>query len=154
MRTGMALSVFAAAVLLVGRPTNAQGWRGPHHGGAVVDLTAEQQKQLSELRAGMHQQMQPVRNEMFAKSSELRQLWLAPTPDRKAIQDKQQELDQLRKQMQDARTEHHLAALNVLTPAQREKAQAAGAGYGPGRGRGGGGHGRGMGPGMGPGSTF
>ncbi len=137
MRTRMLLFVVAVTAALVGHPAYAHG---PHHRGspyAALDLTADQQKQLSELRAALDQKLVPLRNEMSTQSTELRRLWAAPTPDRKAIQEKQGQLDQIRKQMQDARTDHRLAALKVLTPAQREKLQAAGDAWGgPGAGRG------------------
>lgn len=144
MRTGIVLSVVAAATLAASGPGYAQGWGGPYQRGGPqvgLDLSAGQQKQLSDLRDASDRKVLALRNDMFAKSTELRQLWQAKDPDRKAIQEKQGEVDQIRKQMQDARTEFHLAALKVLTPEQREKLQASGGpgfGSGWGRGRGGG----------------
>jgi Spy/CpxP family protein refolding chaperone len=135
MRTRMVLFVMAVAALVVGQPAYAHG---PHHRGAsyaALDLTADQQKQMTDLRTALDQKLVPLRNEMSTNSNELRQLWAAPAPDKKSIQEKQTRLDQLRKQMQDARTDYRLSALKILTPAQREKLQATG---GPGSGPGGG----------------
>jgi Spy/CpxP family protein refolding chaperone len=135
MRTRNVLFVVALAALVVGAPARGQG---PCYGSrsyAALDLTADQQKQISDLRAALDQKMAPLRNEMSTSRGELRQLWAAPAPDRKAIQEKQGRLDQIRKQMQDARTDYHLATLEILTPAQRERVQAAGGtAFGPGGG--------------------
>ena len=134
MRTGVALSVVTALALVAARPAAAQGWRGRCGGQASfagLDLTADQQQKLSALRGEVDRKMDPLRDEMSAKSDELRQLWRAPKPDKKAIETKQAQLDQVRKQMQEARTGYRLASLDVLTPAQREKLQASG---GPGDG--------------------
>lgn len=119
---------------------------------ANLDLTADQQKRLAELRDASDRKVVAQRNDMINKSSELRRLWSAPKPDRQAIQKTQAEMDQIRKQIRDARTEYHLAMLELLTPEQREKLQATqGPGFGPGFGARLHGRGSGFGPGMGTG---
>ena len=165
MRPGIVLSFVAGAVLMGGlaaradAPTTPQCRAGQFAG---LDLSTDQQKRLEELRGASHQKVLATREEMFKKEGELRQLWAAQNPDAKAIHAKQAEVDQFRSQLQTARIDYRLAALEVLTPAQREKVQAAGGpgfglggcgGGGPGMGggsrgmRGGAGHGRGIGDG-------
>ncbi len=156
MTKRMLLSVVAGAALAAGAAARAAeapatppqasetpgpGWRsGPYQG---LDLSADQQKRLTDLRATTNRKLFAVREEMFRKASELRQLWAAQDPDANAIRAKQAELNQLRDQMATTRTDQHLAALEILTPAQREKLEAWG-GRGFGGGFGPGGHGPGM----------
>lgn len=136
MRIAMSLVVMVA--LAISRPGYADPPAMPRYGAAWLDglgLTADQQGRVAELRSTSDRKVFALRHEMATKSSELRQLWSAQRPDRKSIQDKQAEMDQLRQQMQDARTEYRLAVLDLLTPAQRETLQAHGVtGFGPGPG--------------------
>lgn len=136
MRIAMALVIMGA--LAISRPGYADPPAMPRYGAAWLDglgLTGDQQSRVAELRTTSDRKVFALRDAMATKSSELRQLWSAQRPDRKAIQGKQAEMDQLRQQMQDARTEYRLAVLDVLTPAQRETLQARGGiGFGPGSG--------------------
>jgi Spy/CpxP family protein refolding chaperone len=137
MKRKIVLGITAAMALGAAQPAYAYGrhHRGNRYRYMDLGLTADQQKQISDLRTALELKMTPLRNEMATQSSELRRLWAAPTPDRKAIQDKQGQMDQTHKQMRDVRMDYRLAVLKVLTPAQREKLQTAGE---PGFGLGGG----------------
>ncbi len=139
MKSATVLGVVAALVLVGARPTAAQGWRGPGAGRAPfagLDLTADQQKKVSDLRDEVDRKVVPLREQLSARSSELRELWSAPQPDRQAIASKQAQAAELRKHMLDLRTSFRLASLGVLTPAQRQTMQAASpaGGRGPGGG--------------------
>jgi Spy/CpxP family protein refolding chaperone len=71
---------------------------------------------------------------MLSKSKELRNLWLAATPDQEKITALQKEARMLRDQMTDKRTAYRLEVRKVLTPEQQAKAQAYGTGRGMARG--------------------
>ena len=151
--TAMVL-LFAAAIA-----TSAFGFgwgRGPGFGGgpggdfgrfAGLELTADQKAQLSAMRDAQLKEMQPLREQMFAKRDEVRKLWLEPNPDQAKILAAQQQMRSLRDQLQDKMTVFRLNALKVLTPEQQDKLKSAmsGRGFGPGRGMGPGGLGGGAG---------
>jgi len=125
------------------------GWgRGPGFGSGPcggdfarvpgLELTAEQKAQLDATRDTQLKEIQPLREQMFAKRDAVRKLWLEPNPDQAKILAAQQEMRTLRDQLQDKMTAFRLEALNVLTPEQREKLNSAGSGrgFGPKRGMG------------------
>jgi Spy/CpxP family protein refolding chaperone len=132
------------------------GWgRGPGFdcgqgpGGAAgyggLNLTPEQQATLKQMRDAHHTEMRPLQEQMFAMRDQVRQLWLAASPDQTAIMAAQKQMRELRDQVQDKMTAFRLKALNVLTPEQRNQLQTsiAARGSGPRHGMG-----HGMGPGM------
>jgi Spy/CpxP family protein refolding chaperone len=133
------------------------GWgRGPGFGCcpggdfarfAGLELTADQKAQLGAMRDAQLTEIEPLREQMFAKRDALRTLWLEPNPDQAKILAAQKEMRTLRDQMQDKMTAFRLDALKVLTPEQREKLKTAisGRGFGLGRGMGPGGLGGGPG---------
>lgn len=116
-----------------------------------LGLSADQQKQLADLKAKHEAQVEPLRAKMQAKRGELQALWSAQSPDRHAILAKQAEMDPLREQLRTAGADHKIAMLKVLTSEQRAKAESLKGGKRGGRGLHGGG-GFGGGPGNGPGA--
>lgn len=115
-----------------------------------LDLSSDQIKKINDLRTAHLKDIQPLRNQMFAKRGELRLLWRERSPDKAKIDAAQRDIQNLRSQMISKQTSFRLALLNVLTPEQREKVQAAN--WGSSRGKGGTGsqeHRQGMGPGLG-----
>jgi len=95
--------------------------RGDFQGPAGVDLTADQKAKLKEMRDARFQDIEPLREKMFTKRDELRELWLEPNPDQAKITEAQREMRILRDQMQDRMTTFRLESLKALTPEQREK---------------------------------
>lgn len=110
--------------------------RGDFAGFVGVELTADQKAQLRGMRDAQFEEIEPLREQMFAKRDEVRKLWLETNPDQARITAAQKEMRSLRDQLQDKMTAFRLDALNVLTPEQREKLKSAvaGRGFGPGRG--------------------
>jgi Spy/CpxP family protein refolding chaperone len=111
---------------------------GPESGQApccetIPNLTPEQSAKLQELREQRDKDILPLRNELVAKRSELRNLWLQSDPDEAAIKAKQQEMNDLRNQLQDKMTEYRLEVGKILTPEQRAQLQSSrpGRGYRP-----------------------
>jgi Spy/CpxP family protein refolding chaperone len=95
-----------------------------------LDLTAEQTAKINAMREAHLKDIKPLQDQMYSKSGELRNLWLAVTPDREKILALQKEAQVLRDQMTDKRTTYRLEVRKVLTPEQQAKVQA----YGTGRG--------------------
>jgi Spy/CpxP family protein refolding chaperone len=98
-----------------------------------LDLTAEQTEKINAMREAHLKDIQPLRDQMYSKSQELRSLWLAATPDREKIVAHQREAQGLRDQLTDKRTTYRLEVRQVLTPEQLAKVQAYGTGRGMGR---------------------
>jgi Spy/CpxP family protein refolding chaperone len=132
-----------------------------------LNLTADQKTKLNALREKTWKETVTLRNDMQAKRLELRTLWADPNPHQAAIQDKQNELNELRGKLQTQMTESRLEARKHLTPEQAAQMAACGPGMGFGKGGmhrmgrgnrdgsgfgpGGAGFGPGGGPGRGPG---
>ncbi len=92
---------------------------------AIPNLTPEQSAKLTELRQQHDKEIIPLRNELTAKHAELRNLWVQGNPDEAAIKAKQQEINELRNQLQDKMTEYRLEVGKILTPEQRAQLQSA-----------------------------
>lgn len=118
------------------------------------NFTAEQSGKLSSLQQQFLNEALSIRNELAAKSLELRSLMVQPSPNRDVISAKQKEIFALRKKMQEKSLAYQTEARSVLTPQQISLLPpgcgpgfAAGSGYGPGFG---GGYGKGRGMSRGP----
>lgn len=137
------ISILLGAVLAVAIfSLNAEAYRG--HGGmgpgygygfpermsAALNLSAEQSEQIQSLRVAHLKEIQPLRNSLYAKSQELKLLWLEKTPDQEKIQAATREIRAIRDQITDKSIQHRLAVMKVLTPEQQAKLQS----YGPGSG--------------------
>jgi Spy/CpxP family protein refolding chaperone len=117
------------------------GFQGAHGRWASdLNLTKEQKETLSALRKRQWEELKPLRGQMYEKRQEMRGLYTNPAADDAAIVAKQNELNQLRQQMQDRAVQFRLEQRKIFTPEQLTKMKEM-----PwGRGRGAcGGHGRG-----------
>jgi Spy/CpxP family protein refolding chaperone len=95
-----------------------------------LDLTAEQTEKINAMRAAHLKDIQPLHDQMYSKSRELRSMWLAATPDREKITALQKEAQGLRDQLTDKRTTYRLEVRKMLTPEQLAKLQDYGSGRG------------------------
>lgn len=95
-----------------------------------LDLTAEQTARINALREAHLKDIKPLQDKMLSKSSELKSLWLATTPDQEKITALQKDARGLRDQLTDKLTIYRLEVRKILTPEQLTKVQA----YGTGRG--------------------
>jgi zinc resistance-associated protein len=138
------VGLIATAALAHGGGRGHGGWfcdgnsRGMMKGFYGLNLTADQTAKMDTLRDNHWKEVQPLRDKMFAKRSELRTLWLETNPDAAKINAAQKEVQVLRSQMEEKRTAFHLSALNLLTPEQKAEMQKSyrGRGFGQGRGMG------------------
>lgn len=118
--------------------------RGHGSWASDLNLTPEQQDKLSTLRKTHWEEVKPLRDQMFQKRKEMRDLYTNPAVDDATILAKQRELNVLQQQMQDRMVQFKLDQRKVFTPEQLSKLKEMRSGWGAcggyGRGRG---HGRG-----------
>jgi Spy/CpxP family protein refolding chaperone len=111
----------------------------------IPNLTADQSAQIQALRDSFLKENESLQKELYAKGQELRKLWSTPDADPATIKAKQNEISDLRSQLQDKATDLRLEIRKVLTPEQLAQIPAFSQGAGFGR------HGMGFGaPMMGP----
>jgi Spy/CpxP family protein refolding chaperone len=143
---GLAL---VATVALAWGPGFGRGFgAGPGYGTPPIpNLTADQSAQIQALRETFLKENEPLQKELYAKGQELRKVWSTQNADPAAIKAKQNEISDIRSQLQDKATNLGLEIRKVLTPEQLAQMPAfsQGAGVGPGAGFGP----RGFGPPMG-----
>ena len=161
-KTSITLMAVVASLLIISQafawgPGGGKGC-GLCQGPALeqLNLTGSQKAKVEKLQSEHFKAISPLREKIFNKSFELRQLWLDANPDKNKISAAQRELRSLRDQMQDISMELRLNINNVLTPEQKEKLLNSGWGRGHGFGQRGamrhhGEYGPGQGAGMGPG---
>ena len=150
----------------------AQGGRGPMGGPGMgprcdmtnvagLNLSADQTAKIKTLQNSHFKDVEPLRNQMFTKRQELRQLWQQKNPDQAKIEAVQKDIQSLKNQLQAKQTQYRFAVLKELTPEQQDKIKASNWGcpkFGAGK-KGGpmggmmGPKGQGMGKGMGPGPS-
>ncbi|MGM0664348.1 MAG: periplasmic heavy metal sensor [Thermodesulfobacteriota bacterium] len=127
--------------------SGAQAYRG-------TVLTEEQQAKINELRSRHLAEVTPVRNELWAKSEEMRGLMAAETLDEGRVNALQEEINGLRSDLADKRTEMHIE-LRKIDPEARFAGRSGRSGYGQkGWGPGAGKMGRGFKGGYGPGQCW
>jgi Spy/CpxP family protein refolding chaperone len=107
---------------------------------AVQDLTPDQLVQIQAKQEAFRKAIEPVRDKLFSRRMELRDLWTQAHPDQAKIIAKQKEIQSLQNQLQERATQFQLECRGVLTPEQQEKLTTT-VGYHGGRGVG---RGRGM----------
>ncbi len=149
------IMALTAATAFAWGPGMGRGYgSGYGPGGAAPNLSAEQIEKIQKIQNDRYAEMATVRNEMFTKRTELRNLFHEPVLDQAKIAAKQKEIATLQAQMQEKALATRTAVAETLTPEQRAQMPAFGPGMGsgfePGQGRGMGMMGRGPGMGFGP----
>lgn len=91
-----------------------------------IDLTSDQRVKITALREAHLKDVKPLQEQLFIKSRQLKDLWLARTPDRENILTLQQEVQILRGQLMDKLTTYRLDAWQLLTPEQQSKVRSRG----------------------------
>lgn len=135
MKKKWALIVTAAMALLMiasqatafrgyGSPGNTRGCCPQMSGywASELDLTEPQKDQIRAMNETFTNENNELKEQIYAKHQELRQLWAEPEPDQNRIIAKQQEINQLKNDLRDKTTLHRMKVRNeVLTYEQREK---------------------------------
>lgn len=121
-----------ATVALAGGMGRGFGW-GPGYGyPAVPNLTAEQSSKIQALQKAHLDEIAPLQQDLLKKKTELRSLWLSPTPDQAKVGALQKEILNLQAKIAEKSTNLKLETRKVLTPEQQAQLSL----YGPGMGRG------------------
>jgi Spy/CpxP family protein refolding chaperone len=156
------MSIAAAVLLMVAVTTFAMA--GPrraffdgkgHLDHAVIEgleLTSEQTEKIQGLHESAKKEITPIKAQLATKRAEMRLLWTQTTLDADKIKATQKEIQALRTQIRDTKTDIRIAFRNLLTPEQTSKLLASGfgrdgrdkkgrgygkkGGYGKGQGRG------------------
>ena len=142
------LGLLAVAVMAQG-PGFGRGFgMGPGYGppgNFFANLTPEQSAQIQALQQDQLKAIAPLQQELLAKGTELRSLFLNPSTDPALITAKQKEIWDLRSKLQEMTNNLRLQIRGVLTPEQQAQFDSFGprGGMGPRMGRG-------PGPGFGP----
>jgi len=127
----LALALMATVALAWG-PGRGYGM-GPGYGTpAIPNLTADQSSQIQALQKAHLDEIAPLQEELFKKSTEIRSLWSTPNPDQAAITAKQKEILDLRTRLQEKGTNFRFEIRKLLTPEQQAQIST----FGPGMGRG------------------
>jgi len=132
----LALALVATVALARG-PGYGRGYgMGPGYGcPAIPNLTAEQSSQIQALQKAHLDEIAPLQEELFKRSTEVRSLWSTPNPDQAAITAKQKEILDLRTRLQEKGTDFRVEIRKLLTPEQQAQISTFGPGKGPGMGR-------------------
>jgi Spy/CpxP family protein refolding chaperone len=85
----------------------------------VLNLTEEQQEQMQAIRQKGWSQNQPLRNQMQIHRAELQALIQTEQPNLKTINQKIEEMAELRTQLHKNRVSHQLEMRSILTDEQR-----------------------------------
>ena len=86
-----------------------------------LGLSAEQEKKLTAHREKTKKQAQPILKALKAKREEMKRLWQAEKPQRKAILAKQAQMDNVRKKLRSLKVDARLRLLDLLNPEQKKK---------------------------------
>ena len=128
MKTGMLPALLAACSLWL--TTSAQAQMPPAPPGPVrpaeaikriLDLTDQQVQQLADLRTSHTNQVRTLTTQVRDLARRQRELLESSTPDPAQVGALVIQIGGLRKQLQDARTAYHNAALALLTETQKQK---------------------------------
>jgi zinc resistance-associated protein len=128
------VAVFAVVMITSAAMAWGPGWgRGQGYGQQygcplVSSLTPEQTSRIQTIQQANFQEISPLREQLFAKRTELRNLWLTQNPDQAKITALQKDMLNIRAQLQEKSNTARLEIREVLTPEQ----QAQIAAYGPG----------------------
>jgi len=119
-----------------GGPGGGMGYGGGYYGAGLLNqpglnMTPEQTSKIRAMDEQFLRENKPLQDKLYSKRGDLKLLWMERNPDQQKINALQAETRALRDQLQDKRTAHRLAILNILTPEQRDQVQSYG---GPGRG--------------------
>jgi Spy/CpxP family protein refolding chaperone len=124
-------------------PGFGRGSGGSAYGSPPIpNLTADQSAQIQALRDSFLKENEPLQKELYAKGQGLQKLWSTQNADPAAIKAKQNEISDIRSQLQEKGSNLGFEIRKVLTPEQLAQIPAfsQGTGFGP--------HGMGFGPPM------
>ena len=116
-------SIAAAGYGAYGKPGTPRGYCPQMSGywGSELNLTESQQDRIREMNEAFSRETNDLRETLYSRQQELRQLWAEPEPDKDRILQKQDEIHEIRAALRDNITHHRMQMRNeVLTGEQRE----------------------------------
>lgn len=129
----LALALMTTVVLAWGPGFGRGVAMGPGYGyPSIPTLTAEQSFKIQALQRAPLDEIAPLQQDFLKKKTEIRNLWLSPTPDQAKITTFQKEILNLQAKITEKATSLGLEIQEVLTPEQGALLSV----YGPGMGRG------------------
>ena len=132
----LVVGLMATAALAWG-PGYGRGYgTGPGYGTpAIPNLTAEQSSKIQALQKAHLDEIAPLQQDLLKKKTDLRSLWLSPTPDQAKITALQKEISNLQSKLQEKGTNLRFEIRKVLTPEQQAQLSLYGPGMGAGMGK-------------------
>jgi len=130
------LVTFIALVLVTSAAFAGPGWgRGQgydqQYGCPLVSsLTPEQTSRIQTIQQANFQEISPLREQLYAKRTELRSLWVTQNPDQAKIAALQKDMLDIRAQLQEESNNARLEVRQVLTPEQQAQLGTYGSGLG------------------------
>ncbi|OQX86750.1 hypothetical protein B6D60_05520 [candidate division KSB1 bacterium 4484_87] len=121
--------IFAIAVMVM-PAANAQPGHGKHQmmaknpghgfGLAGLNLTAEQQQKVADLRLQHQKDTLPLQTELQNKKAELKLMMVEDMPNMKKIDRKIDEISRIQADLKKLHVKHHFEMRRILTPEQRK----------------------------------
>jgi zinc resistance-associated protein len=130
------VAIFASAMVATAALAWGPGYGGGHGAGygnpALSNLTPEQSSRIEAIQQASLKEMAPLQEQLFAKKTELRNLWLSQNPDQAKVDALQKDILNIRGLLQEKATSARFEVRRMLTPEQQAQLTA----YGPGMGYG------------------
>ena len=86
-----------------------------------LNLTEDQKIRIQSVQGSFLEDTDPLRDALFTKREELRQLWANAHPDQAALLAKQREINDIRNQIEERMIRHQIDSRMILTPEQQER---------------------------------
>jgi Spy/CpxP family protein refolding chaperone len=88
---------------------------------STLELTEDQKAQIQAKQEAFLEDIGPLRDKLFSKKMEMKDLWAKANPDQSAISEKRHEIQSLQNEIQEKATQYQLDCRQFLTTDQREK---------------------------------
>jgi Spy/CpxP family protein refolding chaperone len=91
------------------------------HMASALELTEEQKALIQKKHEAFMEEINPLRNRLFSRKMELRDLWGQGNPDQGKISAKQREILAIQSQLQEKTIQYQMECRGLLSPEQQEK---------------------------------
>lgn len=121
-RTALIGMVLTLALALAASTAAAGPWGGRFYGmGPMLqNLTPEQSSQITKLQQEHQETIAPIRQELFAKRMELRNLMVGQNPDSALVAERQREVFKLMDEIQKESSNLRMEMLSVIAPQEKK----------------------------------